>query len=219
MFDGIEIDPYTVLGISRDASHEQLREAYRAKSLKHHPDHGGDDWAFRIVVRAYESLSQSPRHAPEPARHPDQPEGRIQPGVFDRLVESKKLVDVEIVWMRYEFNDLEEMLQTPLEKRHLSGSLHITWPEASLADAPQDIPSGAKILELLQDAVRSLRDHTNPISARWQFQGGRFEAWLGYRHGQAASDAFRRFHTSLKRRGMGVRQWTRDVTVPRPESA
>jgi hypothetical protein len=46
--------------------------------------------------------------------------------VFDKFVEPRKLVDIEIVWLRYEFADLEEMQQTPMEKRHLSGSLNIT---------------------------------------------------------------------------------------------
>jgi curved DNA-binding protein CbpA len=219
MLDGVEIDPYVVLGLTRDASFDEVREAYREKSRKHHPDHGGDEWAFRVVVRAYEILSESPRHAPELPAHPQTPEGRVRPGVFDKFVEPRKLVDIEIVWLRYEFADLEEMQQTPMEKRHLSGSLNITWPDRGLAERASEIPSAGKILKLIQECVESLRSRTHPTSARTQQQGGRYEAWLGYRHGQAASDAFRQLHASLKRRGLGVRQSTRDVTVPRPESA
>jgi hypothetical protein len=42
--------------VGPDASLEEIHEAYRAKSKKHHPDAGGDEWAFRMVARAYEVL-------------------------------------------------------------------------------------------------------------------------------------------------------------------
>ena len=38
------------------ASLDEIHEAYRSKSKKHHPDLGGDEWAFRMVTRAYEVL-------------------------------------------------------------------------------------------------------------------------------------------------------------------
>jgi len=55
-FHSFSLDPRTVLGVGPDASMEQIHEAYRAKSKKHHPDMGGDEWAFRMVARAYEVL-------------------------------------------------------------------------------------------------------------------------------------------------------------------
>jgi DnaJ domain len=55
-FHAFSLDPRTVLGVGPDASLEELHEAYRAKSKKHHPDRGGDEWAFRMVGRAYEVL-------------------------------------------------------------------------------------------------------------------------------------------------------------------
>ncbi len=50
------IDPRSVLGVGADASTEEIHNAFRDRSKKHHPDHGGDEWAFRMVVRAYEIL-------------------------------------------------------------------------------------------------------------------------------------------------------------------
>ena len=32
------IDPYSILGISRDASDEEVKKAYRKMSRKYHPD-------------------------------------------------------------------------------------------------------------------------------------------------------------------------------------
>ncbi len=55
-FHAFSLDPRTILGVGPDASMEQIHEAYRAKSKKYHPDMGGDEWAFRMVARAYEVL-------------------------------------------------------------------------------------------------------------------------------------------------------------------
>lgn len=55
-FHAFSLDPRTILGVGPDASLEEIHEAYRTKSKKHHPDRGGDDWAFRMVARAYEVL-------------------------------------------------------------------------------------------------------------------------------------------------------------------
>ena len=56
-FHAFSLDPRTVLGVGPDASMEEIHEAYRMKSKKHHPDMGGDEWAFRMVARAYEVLT------------------------------------------------------------------------------------------------------------------------------------------------------------------
>ena len=55
-YHSFSLDPRTVLGVGPDALPEEIRDAYHAKSKKHHPDLGGDEWAFRMVARAYEVL-------------------------------------------------------------------------------------------------------------------------------------------------------------------
>ena len=55
-YHSFSLDPRTILGVSPDASLDEIHDAYRAKSKKHHPDMGGDEWAFRMVIRAYEVL-------------------------------------------------------------------------------------------------------------------------------------------------------------------
>ncbi len=65
-FHAFSLDPRTVLGVGPDASMEEVHEAYRMKSKKHHPDMGGDEWAFRMVARAYEVLTTTAAPVAQP---------------------------------------------------------------------------------------------------------------------------------------------------------
>jgi hypothetical protein len=56
VYHTFSLDPRIVLGVSPTATLDEVDEAYRAKSKKHHPDLGGDEWAFHMVTRAYEVL-------------------------------------------------------------------------------------------------------------------------------------------------------------------
>lgn len=44
---------WAVLGVTPQATPEELKQAFRRRSLQTHPDHGGDAAAFRAVVAAY----------------------------------------------------------------------------------------------------------------------------------------------------------------------
>jgi DnaJ-class molecular chaperone len=66
------------LGVTRDASAEEIRRAYRAKAKAHHPDVGGSasSRAFELVKLAYEILKDPQRRQAldEPAiSEPGQP--------------------------------------------------------------------------------------------------------------------------------------------------
>lgn len=48
---------YEVLGVSKDASQDDLKKAYRKAAIKNHPDKGGDPEKFKELAQAYEVLS------------------------------------------------------------------------------------------------------------------------------------------------------------------
>jgi molecular chaperone DnaJ len=49
-------DLYEILGVSRDATDEELKRAYRRKARALHPDQGGDEESFKELTAAYEVL-------------------------------------------------------------------------------------------------------------------------------------------------------------------
>jgi len=50
-------DLYSVLGIGKDASPDEIKRAYRKLASQHHPDKGGDTAKFQQVEEAYRILS------------------------------------------------------------------------------------------------------------------------------------------------------------------
>jgi molecular chaperone DnaJ len=49
-------DYYEVLGISKNASADEIKKAFRKAAVEHHPDRGGDEAKFKEINEAYEVL-------------------------------------------------------------------------------------------------------------------------------------------------------------------
>jgi DnaJ-class molecular chaperone len=51
------MDYYSILGVKRGASPDEIKKAYRSLAMKHHPDRGGDEKKFKEIAEAYDVLS------------------------------------------------------------------------------------------------------------------------------------------------------------------
>lgn len=49
-------DYYNILGVSENASEEQIKKSFRKLSMKHHPDRGGDKNEFQKINQAYQTI-------------------------------------------------------------------------------------------------------------------------------------------------------------------
>ncbi|SIO58356.1 DnaJ domain-containing protein [Singulisphaera sp. GP187] len=228
---GFEIDPSAILGVSNNASLEEIRDAYRLKARKHHPDQGGDEWAFRIVARSYEILStarvagrvvQEARKTntgperPAPYRKPASGDSEwLRPGRRDRWIDPPRLVDVEILALRFELADPTDLLTMPASERNLSCCLSLNWTAPSAGPWGAHHPDAPLARKLLTDTFAATPERTHATSSWSHSEGSKFEGWLSYPTSTRAHEAFRILHEDLNACGLGVNQWTRELIIPR----
>lgn len=57
------MDHYQTLGVDRNASPDDIKQAYRRLAREHHPDRGGDTARFQEIQAAYDTLSNPQKRA------------------------------------------------------------------------------------------------------------------------------------------------------------
>jgi len=228
-----EVDPHQVLGISAGATLEEIRAAYRQQSKRYHPDAGGEDWTFRILAQAYEMLSAArvarathvePRTGKAEAgagaarARPERSSESVHSGIFDRETPRSRIVAVELLCIRYLWDDADYLWLTqraPDEDRFLSCNMNINWPDEAEASRAISHDEQATILATLQELFDQLIINTRVVSSRSRNEDDRFAGWLSYSNFDRAYKAVTGFHEVLKSRGLGMRQWSRDLFIPR----
>ena len=66
------VEYYKRLGVEKDATHKELRNAFAKKVMTVHPDKGGDEAEFAALHNAYEVLIDE-RYAPMECWHGERP--------------------------------------------------------------------------------------------------------------------------------------------------
>lgn len=56
-------DYYSVLGVDKNASQDEIKKAFRKKAHEHHPDKGGDEKKFSEINEAYQILGKEDKRA------------------------------------------------------------------------------------------------------------------------------------------------------------
>jgi hypothetical protein len=236
MIHSHDFDPVEVLGVSRESSLEQIRDAYRAKTKKHHPDAGGDEWAFRLVVKSYELLSQArvagyfaeedaaPASKAAPAWGGPKPANEgfsVRKGIKDKVAHPTLLVEVEALILRRELDNPYEVITASTGERNLSCSLAVQWPavsEIELEGKGMDGPRWTgEVIQAVGDAVKAMVAEVVPGTFWEQRKEDTFNAVLGFRTARGTSDAIIKLRAELKARGLGIVQITREIVLPMEE--
>ena len=71
------------------------------------------------------------------------------------------------------------------------------------------------MLASLQQIFDHMTVQTRVVTSRSRVQDEQFSGWLAYSNFDRAYKAVGVLHEALKLRGLGMRQWSRDLFIPR----
>lgn len=57
------MDYYSILGVPKTASQEEIKKAYRKLAMRYHPDKGGDESKFKEINEAYDTLGDAEKRS------------------------------------------------------------------------------------------------------------------------------------------------------------
>ena len=98
---------YATLGLDKSCSDAEIKKCYRKLALKHHPDHGGNEEAFKKIQQAYETLGD--------------PQKR---GTYDRL--GDHYLKTQDQRSSHQAEPWHQKVKVTLEELYMGGKKHIS---------------------------------------------------------------------------------------------
>jgi hypothetical protein len=169
------------------------------------------------VARA--ARDQPPAPSQQPARpRPERGAESVHPGIHDEGLHPSRIVALELLCVRYLWDDADYLWLTqraPDDDRFLSCNLNISWPDQGSAGRAGPIADCAAIIATLREIFDQLIINTRVAASRSRADEDRFVGWLSYSNFDRAWKAVNAMHELLQARGLGLRQWSRDLFIPR----
>lgn len=139
------MDHYKTLGISRDASQEDIKKAFRKLAMTHHPDKGGDPAEFQRINEAYSVLSDTDKRFQY-----DNPQARPQfnhPGGFGFNVNGFDINDLFSQIFGQQFNQQQQQNIKPTYRTRVTVTLVDAYNGAEQV-LQLGTPSGMKVINV-----------------------------------------------------------------------
>jgi hypothetical protein len=96
--------------------------------------------------------------------------------------------------------------------------LTISWPDDQAASRSLGHDERAGVLTTLEGVFEQMIVTTRVVSSRSRVEDDQFSGWLAYSNFDRAYKTVSTLHESLKSHGLGMRQWSRDLFIPRSRS-
>lgn len=142
------MDHYTTLGVSKTATFDEIKKAYRKLASKHHPDRGGDTATFQQIQVAYDTLSDPIKR--QEYDNPPRQQFMHGPGGFNQAQAN------ELNEMFSKFFGQNTQFREMFENRQQFKQTYRTQIQISLEDSYRGVqhnlkiqmPSGIKVLNI-----------------------------------------------------------------------
>jgi curved DNA-binding protein len=109
-------DYYTILGIEKSASKEEIKSAYRKLASLHHPDRGGDTKTFQEIQAAYATLSD--------------PDKKLQYDNYQNQTTNNHFQDISDIFRDFFNFENNNVFRREFRNKNLNLKVEITLEEA-----------------------------------------------------------------------------------------
>lgn len=118
------MDYYSILGVAKTATPDEIKKAYRKLASQHHPDKGGDTKKFQEIEEAYRTLSD-----PEKRQQYDNPQPQFGGG-FGGMPPGFEDIFAQAFGGRHPFGDMFGRRQQPQRNRTMNLNATISLNDA-----------------------------------------------------------------------------------------
>lgn len=143
----------------------------------------------------------------------------VRGGLHDENVPlAARIIGVEHLCVRYLWDDAAYLWLTQKqsdEERFLSCSLNLSWPDQGPAGTAPAGKDAANIILALNEIFDHMIVSTRVITSRSHSEDEKFAGWLSYSSFDRSWKALKCLHDAVRSRGLGLRQWSRDLFIPK----